>query len=416
MRSPTAASPGALHRLTWSNLAAQSAEQIALAAAPIVAVLSLGAGAAQTGLLQTTQTLPFLLLAVPAGVAADRVSRSRLMLLAEGMRVASLAATLALITFHRLTLPLLALLGFTGAAGTVAYSVAAPALVPALVARAALASANGRLELARSVAFTAGPAVAGALVGWAGGGPAFALAAALSMAAACLLAGIPEPHRPGSEHHAASEQHLVHGLRAGGTFVLGHPLLRPIVMTAVVFNTSFFMLQAVYVPYAVHHLNLGSSGVGATLGAYGAGMVAGAVLAPRVTRALPFGAVVLVGPMAGLAAAAVLALTIWLPWPMLAGLAWFLIGAGPMLWVISTTTLRQAVTPARLLGRASAVITTATYGSRPLGAAVGAAVGGVLGVNVCLIAAAVGFLAQAIIILASPVPRLERQPGLESAA
>ena len=36
--------PPTFNRLAWSNLAAQSAEQVALAAAPIVAVLTLGAG------------------------------------------------------------------------------------------------------------------------------------------------------------------------------------------------------------------------------------------------------------------------------------------------------------------------------------------------------------------------------------
>ena len=49
--------PPAFHRLAWSNLLAQSAEQISLAAAPLVAVFLLGASAAQTGLLQTAQTL-----------------------------------------------------------------------------------------------------------------------------------------------------------------------------------------------------------------------------------------------------------------------------------------------------------------------------------------------------------------------
>ena len=43
----------AFRRLAWSNLAAQSAEQVGLAAAPLVAVLALGAGAGETGLLQT---------------------------------------------------------------------------------------------------------------------------------------------------------------------------------------------------------------------------------------------------------------------------------------------------------------------------------------------------------------------------
>src|ERR1700680_3094326 len=88
--------PPAFTRLAWSNLAAQSAEQIGLAAAPIVAVLALGAGAGATGLLQAAQTLPFLLLALPAGMLADRTSRRLLMAAAELMRAASLLAILAL--------------------------------------------------------------------------------------------------------------------------------------------------------------------------------------------------------------------------------------------------------------------------------------------------------------------------------
>jgi len=67
--------PRTFNRLAWSNLAAQSAEQIALAAAPIVAVLMLGVGEGATGLLQTALTLPFILFAIPAGLLADRISR-----------------------------------------------------------------------------------------------------------------------------------------------------------------------------------------------------------------------------------------------------------------------------------------------------------------------------------------------------
>src|SRR5258706_7804829 len=162
---PTAARlPASFNRLAWSNLAAQSAEQVGLAAAPIVAVLALGAGAGATGLLQTAQTLPFLLFAIPAGVLADRTSRRRVMTAAEALRVLSLVSILALAQFGGLTLPLLAVLGFIGACGTVAYSVAAPALVPSLVPAGALAAAHRPLELARAVGFAGGPAVARALV------------------------------------------------------------------------------------------------------------------------------------------------------------------------------------------------------------------------------------------------------------
>src|SRR5665213_2938408 len=119
--------PATFNRLAWSNLAAQSAEQIALAAAPIVAVLSLGVGEGQTGLLQTALTLPFILFAIPAGLLTDRISRRWLMAGSEALRAASLIGILLLIWFNLLTLPLLALLGFVAVCGTVAYSVAAPA-------------------------------------------------------------------------------------------------------------------------------------------------------------------------------------------------------------------------------------------------------------------------------------------------
>jgi len=397
-------------RLAWSNLAAQSAEQIGLAAAPLVAVLALGAGAGETGFLQTAATLPFLLLSIPAGVLADRMPRRRLMATAEAVRALALVATLALALSGRLTLALLALLAFVGACGTVAYSVAAPALVPALVPPAGLAAANGRLELARTVAFVGGPALAGALVGWTGAGAAFGVAAGLSIGAVFLLAGLREPARA-----PAPASHTPLDLREGAGFVFRHPLLLPILITQFVFNTAFFVLQAVYVPYAVRRLGLSASGVGITLAVYGIGMVVGALLAGRIIRVLRFGVVIVIGPLFGLAAALVMVSTIWMPTPALAGLSFFLMGVGPILWTIGTTTLRQIVTPERLLGRVSA-INIATYGSRPLGAAVGALAGGLCGAETGLVVAAAGFLIQAVVILVSPVRRLARHFELAAEA
>ena len=77
---------------------------------------------------------------------------------------------------------------------------------------------------------------------------------------------------------------------------------------------------------------------------------------------------------------------------------------------MSTTTLRQLVTLQRLLGRVSAMVTTATFGARPLGAALGAVIGAVYGAPDCLMLAVLGFLIQALVILASPAVRLVRQP------
>jgi predicted MFS family arabinose efflux permease len=398
--------PPTFNRLAWSNLAAQSAEQIALAAAPIVAVLLLGVGEGQTGLLQTALTLPFILFAIPAGLLADRISRRWLMTGAEALRAAALLAILMLIWLGLLTLPLLALLGFAAVCGTVAYSVAAPALVPSLVSPDALPAANARIELARTVAFASGPALGGVLVGWVGAAPAFGFAAALSVSAVVLLSGIFEPARePPPRRHPLQE------IKEGAAFVLHHALLRPVFITQFIFNTASFLVLAVFVPYAVRHLGLSATGVGTTLAMYGVGMVVGALSATRVMRRVPFGVVIALGPVTGFVAAAVLALTTLIPSAPLAGLGFFLLGVGPILWVISTTTLRQSVTPPRLLGRVSA-INIMSYGARPLGSALGALVGGLYSAEACLYLAVAIFGAQALVILMSPAVGLARQPDM----
>ena len=398
--------PPTFNRLAWSNLAAQSAEQIALAAAPIVAVLMLGVAEGETGLLQTALTLPFILFAIPAGLLTDRIPRRKLMAGAEALRAAALFSILLLVWFGGLTLPLLALLGFVAVCGTVAYSVAAPALVPSLVTPEQLPSANARIELARTVAFASGPALGGVLVGWVGAAPAFGVATALSVIAVVLLAGLYEPKRA-----PAPRRRPLQDIREGASFVLHHALLRPVFITQFIFNTGSFLVLAVFVPYAVRHLGLSATGVGTTLAMYGVGMVVGALAATRVMKRLAFGTVIGLGPVAGFAAAGVMALTTVVPSPALAALSFFLLGVGPILWVISTTTLRQSVTPPRLLGRVSA-INILSYGARPLGSALGAIVGGLYGAEACLYLAVAIFGAQALVILVSPAVALARQPEM----
>jgi predicted MFS family arabinose efflux permease len=324
----------------------------------------------------------------------------------EALRATALFAILGLIVLGWLTLPLLGFLGFVAVCGTVVYSVAAPALVPSLVGPTMLPAANARLELARTVAFAAGPALGGLLVGWIGASPAFGVAAALSVVAVVLLSGLREPPRV-----QRPRRHPWQEIREGAGFVFHHPLLRPVFVTQFIFNTAWFVILAVFVPYAVHHLGLSASGVGTTLAMYGVGMIVGALAATRIMRALPFGVVIGLGPVTGFVASAVIALTTVAPTPLLAGLGFFLLGAGPILWVISTTTLRQSVTPSRLLGRVSAINVLA-YGARPLGAGIGALVGGLWGAEACLYLAVLGFGLQMTVILLSQAVGLARQPEM----
>jgi predicted MFS family arabinose efflux permease len=392
-------------RLAWSNLLAQSAEQLSLAAVPIVAVLLLQAGPGEIGLLASIQSLPFLLLSMPLGLLADRTSRTRLMALAETLRTLALLLLLALIVTGNVSIAALAIIGFMAAVGTVAFSVAAPSLVPALVPVEGLAQANGRLELARSAAFAAGPALAGALIAWTGASAAFVLSGMLSVAAVLCLRGIAEPARaPMPARHPLLE------LQDGAKWVWQSDLLRPMMFCSIAWNISWFMLQAAYVPYAIHDLGLDASGVGVTLALYGVGMILGALLAPRVVRALPFGQAILLGPYFSVLAAVTMALTLYWPQGWLAALSYFFFGVGPIIWTITSTTLRQTVTPRAMIGRVTSINIVASTGARPLGAALGGVLGVSFPVSVSLWCVVLGFGLQALIISASKVRTLKHLP------
>ena len=402
MNSNPNALPSAFHKLAFSNLMAQSAEQLTLAAVPIVAVLMLKAGPGEIGVIAAVQSLPFLLLSIPLGLLADRMSRKKLMLMSEVLRVCALMVLIGAMVLEQISVPLLACVGFLAAVGTVGFSVSAPSLVPALVGSQQLAQANGRLELARSMAFAGGPALAGALIAWMGASTSFVLSLMLSLAAVGFLRQIQEPIR-----QAAPDRHPWLELKDGAHFVWSSDLLRPILFTSVAWNISWFVLQAIYVPYAIRTLGMGSSEVGLTMACYGVGMIAGSLLASRIVSMMPFGQAILLGPFFSVAAACVMASTHYVPSVLVAGFAYFLFGFGPIIWTITSTTLRQSVTPNSMMGRVTAINIVAGTGARPLGALLGGFVGEMGSDLASLLVVVAGFAVQAILITLSRVRSLK---------
>jgi predicted MFS family arabinose efflux permease len=186
--------------------------------------------------------------------------------------------------------------------------------------------------------------------------------------------------------------------------------LRPIALTSVFWNLGWFMLQASYVPYAIRVLGLSASGVGLSLALYGVGMVMGALAAPRIVGWLSAGHAIVLGPAFSLVAALVMAATLLVPQGLLAALSFWLFGFGPIIWVITSTTLRQTVTPLRMLGRVGSINMVVSSGARPLGAALGGLIGSQWGEAAALSAVVACFLVQLLIILASPVRTLQRLP------
>lgn len=397
-------------KMAASHLAAHMADQIALIAIPLVAVTALDAGAGATSVIQMLNTLPYLLLAIPFGLLVDRGRRRGVMSVGELIRASTIIALLVLASADAVSLTALTALGVAGSIGTLAYSVAVPNAVRDLVPQGELARANGQIELARSIATTAGPALGGAIIGYVGSNVAFGIAAALSILALVNIANLPGDTRP----NRARATHPVRDIIDGALFVAGHELLRPIAITAILFNTGWFCLQGAYVAYAMTRLDMSSGQTGATLTLYGVGMVIGSRLTGLLAQRVAFGTLVVIGPICGsIASTLMMASLAWPSWT-LPSLAWLLLGSGPMIWTISTTTLRQMVTPPDMLGRVSALLMTSAAGFRPIGAGLGAISWVAGGYEAVLTLSWIAFLAQAIVIVRSQAARIADIPAAET--
>jgi predicted MFS family arabinose efflux permease len=234
----------------------------------------------------------------------------------------------------------------------------------------------------------------------------------LSLAALGFLRQIQEPLR-----QAAPDRHPWLELKDGAHFVWSSNLLRPILFTSVAWNISWFVLQAIYVPYAIRTLGMSSSEVGLTMACYGVGMIGGSLMASRIVSMMPFGKAILLGPFFSVLAASVMASTHWLPSVAVASLSYFLFGFGPIIWTITSTTLRQSVTPNTMMGRVTAINIVAGTGARPLGALLGGFVGEMGSDLTSLMVVVAGFTLQAIVISLSRVRSLnslsEAREGLE---
>ena len=153
-------------------------------------------------------------------------------------------------------------MGFLASVGTVGFSVSAPSLVPSLVGPQHLATANGRLELARSMAFAGGPALAGALIAWMGASTSFVLSLMMSLAAVGFLSQIQEPSR-----QSAPDRHPWLELKDGANFVWASQLS---CVPSCSHQSHGIFLGLFCKPFMclmpLHTLGMGSSEVGLTIG------------------------------------------------------------------------------------------------------------------------------------------------------
>lgn len=372
-----------IHRLAGAAYGTHLGDQIALVSVPLVAALAFNASAELIGVLVACQSMAHLLGSIPFGMLVDR------------RQLRSLAIASALIS----------LCGFTGAAfgvwagnvvwfgasitlagfGTVLFALSALSILPKAVPPAGLARANAAIETPRALCSFAVPLIVGLIVAKVAPPLIYAAAACAALGALAFTASLPT-----FETSQAPRVSRISQILEGGRYVLAHKLLLAISLCAIFWNLAFAALLVVLVPTIrdIYHFDPGAFGV--ALSAFGLAAVSGSWLSGRIAGKIAPSFILLFGPGSSAIAAACLTQIGPGSPDYLLYACFFGLGFGPSMWLITRNSVRQLVTPPALLGRVNAVIQTAIYGVRPLGALIGGTVAGAAGPEV-----GIGFVALA---------------------
>jgi len=387
--------------------------QVTALALPLTAVLILQATPAQMGILGAAQFAPFLLITLFAGVWTDR-RRRRPILIGANLGRAVLVGMIPLSAFLGvLRMDHLYTVAFLVGILTVFFDVAYLSYVPTLVSREQLIEANSKLQVSASAAEISGPGVAGVLVELVTAPFALVVDALSYLASAIGLVLIrkpePAPRRAGSGRNLWRE--IGEGLRV--TF--GNRYLRAIAAEAATYNMFNQVMLTVFVLYATRDLKLTPGILGLIFMAGSIGSLMGALWAERAARRFGIGPTIigamvlgcsapLLIPLASGSAAVVI---------LLLALAYGLGGVGVTVSNVHVVSLRQTITPDRLLGRMTASYRLVVFGAIPVGALIGGGLGEAIGLRATLAVGAVGLLFAVLWVVFSPVSKLRELPAAE---
>lgn len=376
-----------IYRLTGAAYGMHFADQIALVSVPLVAVLAFGASPEVIGVLVACQSAAHLIGSMPFGVLIDRKQLRSLAITSALTSVAGFGGAVASIMSGTVFWfgVAITLAGF----GVVLFGLTALSIVPRAVSPLHLARANASIEIPRAISSFAVPLAVGLAIDKAPASFIFAVACAASAVAAVASVSLPKfeiVQKPASR--------VLPQIVEGARYVVRHRLLLPISLCAVFWNLAFAALLVIMVPAIKEIYRLDPGAFGICLAAFGLAAILGSWMAGRFSNRISPSVVLLFGPGSSvLAACGLLAIQpgtqeFWLY------VAFFLLGFGPSMWLVVQNSVRQLVTPPAMLGRVNAVIQTAIYGIRPLGALLGGLVAGSAGPQAGLVFVAIAYAAS----------------------
>ncbi|MEM9036902.1 MAG: MFS transporter [Actinomycetota bacterium] len=358
--------------LVGSSWASNLGDGILVAAGPLL-VDSLTDDAALVGLSWLLGRLPWMLLGLQAGVAADRLERRRLLIVSNLIRLVVVAVLGAAIATDSVGVaPVLVALFLIGLSETF-VDTTATTLLPMIVPTRELTRANSRLMFgAVGLNQLIGPALGAALFTVGAGAP-FLTHAAVILLATVQVSRLRITPRS-AEERAATKRSVRRDIADGFRWVRGHDAVRTLVLTILAFNVSYGASASILVVIATERLGLDAVGFGLLTSVAAAGGILG-TLVYGVTESR-FG-------MANIMRIGLTVETLWhvvfavstTAWPAM--VAMFLFGVHTSMWGTTSGSIRQASVPEHLQGRVASVYRFALQGGLIVGAAAGAVLAGI---------------------------------------
>jgi predicted MFS family arabinose efflux permease len=381
---------------------------ITYAALSAVAVIVIQATPAQMGWLGALAGLPILLVSLVAGVWVDRLRRRPILVAADlGRGFILLWIPLAALT-GILQMSQLYVVVFLVGLLNVFYSVADQSYLPSVVTRDKLVEANARIGASDSLAEAAGPSLAGVLLQWLGAPYAIFVDVGTYLFSATSLVLIQrrEP-TPEPRAHPDVWGEMLEGLQ----IVIHHPILRALMATTATHRFFGNFIGTIYWLFLIRDLGLSPAIVGLSIGMGGIGAFIGTLIAERLAYRFGMGrsiigSLIIIPLFSGFL---LLPITTWSS-SAAAGLIFAVQLIGDIFWsvfFINVISLRQAVIPPQILGRASASLDFVGEGAAPIGALVGGIIASLIGARWTWLLGAAGILAGSLWLIFSPVRTLD---------
>jgi MFS family permease len=251
-------------------------------ALPLLAILTLGAGAIEVAVLRSIDVAVLLVVGLVAGAWVDRLRRRPVLIWADVGRAVLLGSIPLAFALGSLTFWHLLVASGLAAVLTAFFDAADNAYLPTIVERDQLLDANGALTASESAAEFAGFGVAGFLVQLLSGPVAILIDAVTYVVSALLLLTIrhPEPAPPPAADRSPVLEEIRHGLR----LVRHDAVLRSFALAQMLLAALWGIFGAVFFVFALGELGVSPAAVGLVAAVGGASSFIGAVIAARSTR------------------------------------------------------------------------------------------------------------------------------------